>query len=659
MPNLFSASAAQTDPFADNIFREPRQAPAVSVPGLNDPALATLLAAFQRLTVGSPPRWPAPWLDQALLVVSPQPGYGKSHLLGRLFAALAGRATLVNVTPFQSPSLCWQSVLLRVVQELTFPDSVAASASVALSSAAATRDQLDTLAHSVLAHLVAALIDNGRLPHPQPAEAAAYLRNDPAGALCLGDPTHPWASWLYQAFDSCRGELHDELNRLGLRLHSTGWLRVLWAYAVARDETGEDLRPLCLAWLVGQPLDAADAARLGLKSSEVAPVETPDQINEICWQRLLDFCALAAFYRPFVFCFDQTEAYGHNPDLARCFGTVIAQLHLLAAGQLLVVTANQQPWQTHVAPHLETADKDRFVPLPLEGLTRNGAEALVRLRGARAGLTEAQLAPVLDAAWLASLFPTERNQLGIRQFLQLASRRWRQEQPPAPPPPPVSPTATPPPLPPLPSALVEAFARHRAAVSAKPRRLLYNPDAFRWLVQEIGAHLPGIRVEPFKSSRGHLSLAWFARDEGNKPPIIFGFEPGDNGRRWRTILSDAEASCQQRGARPPIATKALLFRTPEQAPIPSPRWESAAELAAARASFLDLLELTREEVVRLYAARALHLEVLAGDAPAEVTQQTALDFIVAELRALLDRIQRPLPLAAGESSKPVSTAAAR
>ena len=71
--------------------------------------------------------------EPAQLVVSPQPGYGKSHLIGRLFASLEGRATLIYVTPFQSASLCWQSVLLRTVQELTFPDrsenSIGAAAS--------------------------------------------------------------------------------------------------------------------------------------------------------------------------------------------------------------------------------------------------------------------------------------------------------------------------------------------------------------------------------------------------------------------------------------------------------------------------------------------------------------------------------------------------
>ena len=46
----------------------------------------------------------------------------------------------------------------------------------------------------------------------------------------------------------------------------------------------------------------------------------------ICKQRIQDFCTLAGYYRPFVFCFDQTENYGTHADTARKFGEVIGDL---------------------------------------------------------------------------------------------------------------------------------------------------------------------------------------------------------------------------------------------------------------------------------------------------------------------------------------------
>ncbi len=121
-----TVSDSTVNPFADWVFREPRQSH-TSVAGFNDHALGKLLAQFKRLHPDTangktPPSARRTMAEPAQLVVSPQPGYGKSHLIGRLFAALEGRATLIYVTPFQSASLCWQSVLLRTVQELTFPD---------------------------------------------------------------------------------------------------------------------------------------------------------------------------------------------------------------------------------------------------------------------------------------------------------------------------------------------------------------------------------------------------------------------------------------------------------------------------------------------------------------------------------------------------------
>ena len=411
------------DPFADWVFREPRQPNTASVGGLNDRALGKLLAQFRRL-LGPPmakdSTRPRRLAEPAQLVVSPQPGYGKSHLIGRLFNALEGSATLIYVTPFQSASLCWQSVLLRTVQELTFPDRAEPAHTVAGEPAT----QLDAFAHGVLAHLVARLIETGRIEHPEPAGAAAWLKERPLEAFALADPAHPWSHWLRAVFEHYHHELEGELRRAGLGLHSPGWLRVLFAYAASRP--GDDVRPLCLGWLSGEALEPAEAARLGLRAGEITPADLPDQINELCWRRLLDVCQLAGFYRPFVFCFDQTEAYGHSPDLARAFGTVIAQLHLMAAHQLTVVTANQQPWEQTVARYMETADKDRFVPLPLEGLNRAQAEELIRLRCAQGEVPEDMAAAFLAGDWIKDRFPTERNRMGTRQFLQACSVRWRQ-----------------------------------------------------------------------------------------------------------------------------------------------------------------------------------------------------------------------------------------
>ncbi len=628
------------DPFADRVFREPRQPNTPSVSGLNDRALGRLLAQFRRLATprlpGSSPSTSLRKLaEPAQLVVSPQPGYGKSHLIGRLFNALEGSATLIYVTPFQSAGLCWQSVLLRTVQELTFPDR----AEPAGTAAGEPATQFDAFAHGVLAHLVARLIETGRLEHPDPAGAAGWLRERPLEAFALADPSHPWSHWLRGIFAQFQPELEGELRRAGLALHSPGWLRVLFAYASSR--VGDDVRPLCLGWLSGQTLESAEAARLGLRAGEVTPADLPDHINELCWRRLLDFCQLAGFYRPFVFCFDQTEAYGHSTGLARAFGTVIAQLHLMAANQMTVVTANQQPWEETVARHMENADKDRFVPLPLEGLNRAQAEELVRLRCAAGEVPAGMADAFVGGEWLADRFPTERNRMGTRQFLQACSVRWQQPDPWWQPTPEAIAAAprTGAAAPPRPS-LHALFDRYTDETIQKPRRLGYNPDVFRWLTEEaIKSRSDMVATANTASPRGYLPVMWLNLSE--VPKVFIGFEPGDNWKRWRGILHEAEQCCGQAPqSKKGLRSKAVFFRTTEQAPIPGPRWGIAAEVMEARKNYLDLIELDAASTAELYAARTLFLDAAAGDLPYQPGE--VLDFLAHELSPFWERIRQPI-----------------
>src|SRR6266542_6841607 len=102
------------NPFEADVIREPREV-TYSVTGLNDAPLNRLIAEFEKLAADELPRKPVP-SPKAQLVVSPEAGYGKSHLLGRLFQALGQRATKIYLRPFQSPQRAWHSILLETVQ---------------------------------------------------------------------------------------------------------------------------------------------------------------------------------------------------------------------------------------------------------------------------------------------------------------------------------------------------------------------------------------------------------------------------------------------------------------------------------------------------------------------------------------------------------------
>src|SRR5258708_15901117 len=115
-------NAGEFNPFEEQIVAEPRRVDAV-VPGLNDGTLKALLADFLRLAASPLPR-SGQRLPHARLVVSPQPGYGKSHLIGRLFHELHSRAVLVYILPFQNPATVFQSLMLAIARELHFPPRI-------------------------------------------------------------------------------------------------------------------------------------------------------------------------------------------------------------------------------------------------------------------------------------------------------------------------------------------------------------------------------------------------------------------------------------------------------------------------------------------------------------------------------------------------------
>src|SRR5687768_10463297 len=139
---------ASVFPFDELHVKEPRRVEP-SVPDLNARALRQLLTAFERMEHGPLPREPI-HPSHAKLGTSEQPGYGKSHLIGRLFRELNGRAALVYVQPFQNSSTVFQSLMLAVARELHFP-----ARQEAAPWDPSEPTQLDLLAHGVLAHLLA------------------------------------------------------------------------------------------------------------------------------------------------------------------------------------------------------------------------------------------------------------------------------------------------------------------------------------------------------------------------------------------------------------------------------------------------------------------------------------------------------------------------
>jgi hypothetical protein len=606
----------EVNPFDDLIVNEPRR-PEMAVSGLNEKPLQTLLSQFQRLSEGTAPREQRS-SGRALLITSVQPGFGKSHLISRLFRSLHERATLIYVRPFQNSSLAFQSLLATVVREMHFPDRMDAEA-----WRPSEPTQLDALACSVLAHLVADLIE----ADPQGDQAdAKFLRSDPVNAFGEGLDAHPWGKWMRETFVSYLAAYEQALARRNVRLNSPEWLRVLFAYAFNYPD--RDIRQAAQDWMAGHPLSAEQGALLGLRPAELLAAEAPaEELNHVSRLRLIDLCRLACLYRPFVFCFDQTESYGHAALLARSLGMVIATLVNEANNHLTMVTSNQAPWNQTIKVHFENADSERIEhpPLILEGLTRRQGEELIRLRLADRSVEPAMLAGMLAKEWLQEEFQTDEDQRGARRFLQLCKERWEKLRS-QPPPPAVN--------------LDQLYEERRLKLLADPKRLLFDADALQWLVKVCAAGLPGLKIHP--NGAGYFTIGW----EASARRVLFGFEAGSNWKRWAAIARHAQDRAVKN---PPL--KAVFFRDGEQPPIPGPTWKVAGEIQAAKQEVLHLIILTRDDLAVLYAGSDLHAEALGGDI-APHTAEDVLVFLRQRFRMWWQKLMGPID---GSSAAPTST----
>ena len=326
---------------------------------------------------------------KAQLVVSPDRGYGKSHLLGRLFTTLGPRATKVYLRPFQDPFKAWHSILLLTVQELLRPEQEKTGALT----------QLEALALVTVAHIIADFIAGGGIPNYSAVEEAVeflrQVRLDAPGA-------EEQIRLSYERFANEAGlfnKLALTVGRRGIDLfgREKAWLRILAACALDDEER----RYTAVKWLRAEPLDTEEMMLLRLETAdnEGRGDSSAQEINDLGFRRLRGLCLLASYYRPFVFCFDQTEFYGSDRLMVRTLGNCFDQLFVDLPNHLTVITANQENWITEILPHIASPQANRIsLGIQLEEFRKEGAHELIveRLNGYG-----------LDASFIDSFFASE------------------------------------------------------------------------------------------------------------------------------------------------------------------------------------------------------------------------------------------------------------
>jgi hypothetical protein len=578
----------KVNPFDDDIVTEPRDIPA-SVLGLNEAPLRALVDSFAELENDELPRHEIR-ASKAQLIISPDRGYGKSHLLGRLFKELDDRATLIYLRPFEDPQKCWHSILLQTVQELERTDNPGPESET-------NPRQIGAFANGVVSHLAADYIAQGdAVGYSTVAEAVQLLRKHPLEVFRITNESESWYAWIQGIFGS-----RKEFQKLGAKLKARipklqgreeAWLRVLYAYAFSSsDGAGKNI---ALKWIRGEPLEPEEVeeVQLAAADNQAKADMTPAETNVLSFERLAGLCRLAAFYRPFLFCFDQTEFYASDPALVKTLGNCIQKLFAEVPNQLTVVTANQENWTKDLSPKIEPPQRDRFSrPIELESIDVAQAKELIRNRLMAVGLDFRHVEDFYGDKWLTEIFETGR--MSVRSLLQRSADRFRgfKGQPAAEPKKPKV-------------RIEELFKTQVNLVRSKPALQAYSQDALMWFTQKLAEGVKGITVSKVSINKW-FSTKWTLGDQS----VFFAFEGGDNSQRWKVIAKEALAISKSDGA-----ILMIVFRTPDLAPVPKPGWKAIGPtIQEARQAGLRIHPLEPNSVCEFHAARDLYSDALQGN----------------------------------------------
>ncbi|MDM8537008.1 hypothetical protein QUF70_09665 [Desulfobacterales bacterium HSG17] len=593
-------------PFEDDIISEPRQVKK-SVSGLNQSPLDDLLLRFEELLLSEIPRNAK--LAHVQLVSSPEKGYGKSHLIGRLFQQLDQKATLVYLSPFGDPGSCWKSILLKTVQELNFPDRIDRKRSPD------DPTQLETFAHGILNHMLVQGLENESIPSKNKDNTIKAFES-----LSITDfrKDKKKLQWVKNRQKKLIGLYSEQLKRNGVYLNASpfSWLGVLFTCAYYPDQY--ELRDTCQEWLKGGSIDPDEAKEIGIKLGDIGtPDMGSDGINGLCKERILDFCKLAGFFRPFVFCFDQTDEYGTDIVLSKALGSVIQILRDDCWNNMTVMTVNQPVWTHNIRPWLQDAQADRLSSaLELEGLDKKQALELIELRlEGWEDIEEKNIDSFYDLEWIDYLFQKDE-QIGIRDFLKKCDNRWRVLKG-------TSPNAS--------YSIEEYYNKAVEDIKTRQRRLAFDPDILLWLVKEAGKGLEGLTPEKYSTRKNYFILVW----KSDEMQYFFGFEGGTHWKRWKAIVNEAELINTETPK-----SKFIFIRTRELKKIPGEKWKIAELINNAKQQYLCIISLTKDETAELYAGYDLYIDAGEGNIPFK--RHEILAFLKEKLDFFWEKIKKPV-----------------
>ena len=368
------------NPFAAEMCLSPFEvAENRSVPGMNQ-------EVFQRLVNAIEHRGDRAGLGRSdkpvLLLTAPRAGYGKTHLLGRIAGTVESRVVAVPLVFRADMEVTWTGVSQEAVEVLRH-----------LPGKTPGWSRLREVCAGIIASMVLQLIRDGRLPCANKEQAIRVLSADPADLFQPGTKARMIGDWLNTHYPQLRKPLIELAEALPDAGAMDGWVDTL--FAAAHDGSMASLEAIVM--LAG--------------GSQAAFVR---------WLRLV------TLWRPVVLFVDHLNGFYRQDQSGLRVATMLLELAELE-GVNVVLSLNQDVWQSTFAPHLPSALEDRLTAaqFTLGGLSAADATDLLQMR-----LRESQV-PETEAQRFEAFVDVPRYYQGLpadsvpaRTFLRHCASQW-------------------------------------------------------------------------------------------------------------------------------------------------------------------------------------------------------------------------------------------
>jgi len=289
---------------------------------------------------------------QLISLRAPRAGFGKTMLLSRIREKKKGEKMIVAIHLADGRRVDGEGILEELLTQLT--ETV---------SGAAGLTRLDLHARRLFAHGLLPLVYSGEVPSQDKDGALASLRDRPTEAFDFHHDGAAIAQWTKSQFEVLSPRLSSVLSKSsGASGRDTSyWTELFFKYAIRTPNEPN------------RTSDLMDAV-FGRDSRFRSGAGFLDGLGS--------FLNLITLVEPVVLVLDEVDGLSSDSDSALRATSCLVSLWESAPRTSVVVSVNDDVWQSAFAPRLPLGLRDRLedVVISLEELTREEAEMLVAAR---------------------------------------------------------------------------------------------------------------------------------------------------------------------------------------------------------------------------------------------------------------------------------------